>query len=83
MKKWFLTVDWCNTGRRGIFCDERGNPFSKKTQHTEGEMAEILDAFSVILNPQSIELSEEELSEYHRFFPLAEYSNKYGFALKG
>ncbi len=82
MKRWFLTVDWCNKANRGIFCNANGNSFSKKTQHTEDEMWEILDAFSVILAPQSIELTEDELKEYRRFYPLAEYSNHFGIACK-
>jgi hypothetical protein len=78
----FLTRDWCNKGKRGIFCNKNGNSFSKETQHTEDEMADILGAFWMILNPQSIELNETGLKEYHRFIPLAEYSNEYGIALK-
>ncbi len=82
MKRWFLTVDWCNKNNRGIFCNANGNSFSKDTQHTEDEMWGILGAFAMILNPQSIELSEDELKEYHKFYPLAEYSNQYGIACK-
>ncbi len=82
MKRWFLTVDWCNKGNRGIFCNKDGGSFGKETQHTEDEMWEILDAFAMILNPQSIELSEDDLKEYRRFYPLAEYSNQYGIACK-
>lgn len=82
MKRWFLTVDWCGRGERGIFSNINGNAFSKEAQHTEDEMWEILDAFAMILNPESIELSEDELKEYNRFYPLAEYSNQYGVALK-
>jgi hypothetical protein len=82
VKRWFLTVDWCNKGNRGIFCRKNGNSFSKEVQHTEDEMWEILNAFAIILDPQSIELSEEQLKEYHKFYPLAEYSNEYGIACK-
>ncbi len=82
MKRWFLTVDWCNKGKRGIFCNANGNSFSKETQHTEDEMWGILDAFYMILNPQSIELDEAELKEYHLYTPLAEYSHQYGIACK-
>ena len=82
MKRWFLTVDWCNKGKRGIFCTLNGGSFGKDIQHTEDEMADILGAFWIILNPQSIELDEAGLKEYHRFIPLAEYSNQYGIALK-
>lgn len=82
MKRWFLTVDWCNTGKRGIFCNADGSSFSKETQHTENEMWEILDDFALVLNPQSIEFSKEELKEYHKFYPLAEYCSEYGVAHK-
>lgn len=82
MKRWFLTVNWCNKGKRGIFCNANGNSFSKERQHTEDEIWEILDAFSMILNPQSVELDETELKEYHSYQPLAEYSYQYGIAHK-
>ena len=82
MKRWFLTVDWCRKGNRGIFCNADGNSFSKETQHTDDEMWGILDAFSLILAPESLELSEDELKEYHLFVPLAEYSDQYGVAVR-
>jgi len=82
MKRWFLTVDWCSKGNRGIFCDKNGSCFSKEIQHTEDEMWNILGAFEMILAPQSIELSEDELKEYHTWHPLAEYSDQYGVCLK-
>ncbi len=82
MKRWFLTVDWCGKGNRGVFCNAQGQSFVKYTQHTDDEMWDILDAFYMVLSPQSIELSEEELKEYHLFIPLAEYSNQYGYACK-
>lgn len=82
MKRWFLTVDWCSKGNRGVFCNLNGNSFSKETQHTDDEIWEILDAFYMVLSPQSIELSQDELREYHLFHPLAEYSNQYGIACK-
>lgn len=83
MKRWFLTVDWCSKGNRGVFCNLEGQSFGKDTQHTEDEMWEILGPFEMILSPQSIELSEDELKKYHLFRPLAEYSNQYGYACKG
>ena len=82
MKRWFLTVDWCDKGKRGIFANKNGNSFSQERQHTEDEMWKILAAFAMILNPQSLELSEEELKDYHKFYPLAEYSNQYGIVCK-
>jgi len=82
VKRWFLAVDWCGKGRQGIFCDINGNASGKETQHTEDEIWEILGTFTLILNPQSIELSKDELKEYHKFYPLAEYSTQYGIACK-
>ncbi len=81
-KRWFLTVDWCNKGNRGIFCNDNGESFGKGAEHTEEEMWQILGTFAMILNPQSIELTKEQLKEYCRFIPLAEYSDKYGVACK-
>jgi hypothetical protein len=83
MKRWFLTVDWCNKGNRGIFCNLQGGSFGKDTKHTEDEMCDILGPFSLILDPQSIELDEDGLKEYHLFTPLAEYSGQFGIACKG
>ena len=82
MNRWFLTVDWCNKGKRGVFCDLQGQSFSQDTQHTEHEMWEILGPFSLILAPQSILLSEDELTEYHLYTPLKEYLGHYGIARK-
>ncbi len=82
MTRWFLTVDWCSKGNRGVFCSLDGKSFSQDTQHTEDDMWRILDAFSMILAPQSIALSEDELKEYNQFTPLAEYSHQYGVASK-
>ena len=82
MKRYFLTVDWCSKGNRGIFCNKNGNSFSKETEHTEDEMWEILDAFSMILNPKSEPFTEAEIKLHKRFVPLAEYSNQYGVALR-
>ena len=81
-KRWFLTVNWCNKSGQGIFCSNDGSSFSKETQHTEDEVEEILGAFALILNPQSIEMTAEELKEYRRYTPLAEYSHQYGIAVK-
>ncbi len=82
VKRWFLTVDWCNKGNRGIFCSKNGNAFPKDSPHTENDFWDTLDCFGVILNPESTELSEDELKQYSRFVPLSEFSNQYGVALK-
>jgi len=82
--RYFLTVDWCNIGQRGIFCNKNGNAFAKDVEpHTEDEIWNILDAFSLILNPTSVPLTEEEVKGYNRFVSLAEYRHEYGIAVKG
>ena len=82
MKRWFLTVDWCNKGKRGIFCSIKGNSFGKESPHTEDEMFDILGAFDLILNPQSIQFSPKELGAYKSYLPLMEYYGQYGIAVK-
>ncbi|KKN74877.1 hypothetical protein LCGC14_0386260 [marine sediment metagenome] len=79
--KYFLTVDWCSEGKRGIFSSASGDVFGSDTQHTEDEMGEILGVFSMILNPQSLVFTEAEVANYTAFYPLAEYTNHYGVVL--
>ena len=82
MKRYFLTVDWCNEGKRGIFSNSNGNAFSKdKEPHPEAEIWDILDCFSMVLNPESKELGEDEIKAYNKWYPLGEFSNQYGVAL--
>ncbi len=81
-EKYFVTVDWCNKGKRGIFCDKQGNGFLKKKQHTEEEMRKILGHFWVILNPKSELFTEEKVKKYRKWIPLAEYQNEYGIAIE-
>lgn len=81
--RYFLIVDWCSSGQRGIFCNKNGNAFAKDSKpHTEDEIWEILDMFSMILNPTSVSFTEEEVKEFNKFRPLAEYSYEYGIAIK-
>ena len=82
MKRWFLTVDRCGEGRRGVFCNTRGTGYSSEIQHTRDEMGEILGVFELILNPQSVLLTEDELAEYNRWLPLDEYSQAFGVAYR-
>ena len=43
---YFLTVEWCSDGHRGIFCHQDGIPFRKDGEpHTEEEMDGILGPF--------------------------------------
>ncbi len=81
--RYFLTVDWCEKGNRGIFCSKKGQAFSKDKPHTEDDFWEILDAFSMVLAPQSQALTKEQLKEYSRWIPLNEFSGEYGVALPG
>ena len=80
--RWFLTVDWCNKGQRGIFCDIKGGGFSRAKPFGMGKMTEILGVFSMILAPECTEIVEQELKEYSHWYPLAEYSHQYGVACK-
>jgi len=83
MTKYFLTVDWCNQGHRGIFCDLEGNGFWKEfSEYTSYEMQEILGPFAIILSPKSEPFTEEQIKEYKYFRPLAEYKNQFGIAVK-
>ena len=84
MNKYFLTVDWCNKGNRGIFCKSDGNAFWKENEpHTEDEMFEVLGIFDLVLAPESVLISEDELKQYNKWLPLEEYSGVYGYAFKG
>lgn len=80
-KKYFMTVDWCNNGKRGIFCHREGMGFQKNTPHTRDEMFKILGIFDIILNPKSEPFTEEQLKN-RKWIPLAEYQNEYGIAFK-
>lgn len=78
----FISVDRCNDNRRGIFCRGNGDAPSSDIPYTQEEIDECLGPFTLILNPKSIELTEEELKEYTTYTPLAEYSNEYGIVRK-
>ena len=79
--RYFLTVDWCKKGKRGIFCDGEGKPFSLDRQHTREEMDEILGVFWMVLDPQSVLFTEAEAAAHNRWYPLEEYSNVFGYAV--
>jgi len=79
--KYFLTVSWCNEKPRGIFCTRTGRGFSRDDRpHTEEEMCEILGPFWLVLNAQSLPFIESDLAKLSKWYPLAEYSNEYGYA---
>ena len=81
--RYFLTVEWCGKGRRGIFCNSKGTSYSQPEEHTPLEMHDILGPFWLILKPESTLLTEEELAEHAYWRPLAEYCYEFGIARKG
>ena len=82
-KVYFLTVEWCNNGHRGVFCSAGGSAFPKRGgPHTELEMQEILGPFWMILSSESTPISVEELTLYCKFHPLDEYCGDFGIARK-
>jgi len=81
--KYFLTVDWCNQGKRGIFCDELGRAFpSDDKPHAEHEMFEILGMFCMVLSPKSEPMTAKTVKKYTVFRPLGEYKSHYGIAMR-
>jgi len=81
MTRYFLTVDWCSQGRRGVFCNRYGKGYWKDDKpHTKEEMWEILGPFTPILAPQSLPYTEQDLA-HCKWYPLAEYSNEFGYAV--
>lgn len=82
-EKYFVTVDRCNQGKRGIFCDRKGGSFIKETPHTAKEMNDILGPFFLVLNPKSEMFTEDDFKKFTKWIPLAEYKNNYGIAIKG
>ena len=80
--RYFLTIDWCDKGNRGVFSHRDGKTFNQDVPHTEEEMLTILGPFCFILNPQSTPFTEKELAEYQEFHPLEEYSYQYGYVVK-
>jgi hypothetical protein len=80
--RYFLTVDWCERGRRGVFCNGKGQSQPQKGKHTQEEIQKILGPFWMILSPKSIPLTEKQLGEYTQWYPLEEYSSVWGIAEK-
>lgn len=80
--RYFITVDRCNIGKRGIFCNNKGDCYKKESQHTYKEMADILGCFHIILNPKSEPFTENDIKKYNKWIPLQEYTNHYGIAIK-
>jgi hypothetical protein len=81
-KRYFITVDYLNKGRRGLFCNREGKSFSKETPHTFEEMLEYLGDFYILLSPKSEPFSKNDLKRFTKWIPLAEYRNQYGIAVE-
>ncbi len=80
--RYFLTVDWCGQGKRGIFCDSQGQAIAKEMPHDADDFWRILDAFGMVLAPQSQLLLEEEVEKHVMWTPLAEFNGVYGIAVR-
>lgn len=80
---YFMTVEWCSDKHRGVFCSKDGTPFRKDGEpHTNEEMDAMLGPFWLILGAKSQPFTQEEITEYTYFRPLAEYKDQYGIALR-
>jgi len=75
---YFLTVDWCNKGERGIFCDDTGKGYWLDRPYTMDEMCKILGVFWMILAPECRPFTAAEMATYRTWRPLDEYSGKFG-----
>jgi hypothetical protein len=82
MTRYFITVEWCNNGTRGLFCSKDGKAFFLDRPFTLAEKQEILGVFLLILSPESEPFTEKEIAEFDHFIPLAEYKNEYGIGLR-
>ena len=78
---WFLTVDWCKQGERGLFTDSNGKGFWESRPHTEEEMRNILFPFAMILAPQSLPFAKEDFVGVSDWHSLGEYCDNYGYAI--
>ena len=80
--RWFLTADFLSKGKRGVFCSRTGQSPVSDTQHSDAEIQEAFGPFVVLMNAQSVEMNEAELSEYTTWVPLEEYKCQWGLAYK-
>lgn len=79
---WFLTVDWCNQGKRGVFCKSNGVGFWRNHKPaTDAEVIAILGPFALILSPEWRPFTMNEVQKYCHWRPLAEFNNVYGYAV--
>jgi len=79
--KYFLTVQWCKSGPRGVLCDRDGIGYWRRRRpHTEEEMNKKLGHFWVILDPKSEPYTFDMFKKLNKWKPLAEYRNEIGIA---
>ena len=78
--KYFLTVQRCSRGPRGILCDNHAAGYWKESQHTFEEMVELLGAFTIIFDPKSELFTEKDLKKTRTWHPLAEFKHQLGIA---
>lgn len=81
-ERYFMTVDWCDQERRGIFCDDKGRGLSSDEPLMKEEMRKFLGPFWMFLEPVSEQMTVEEVSKYRTWTPLDEYSGVYGILRK-
>lgn len=79
---WFLTVDWCNKGKRGLFTDSQGKGYWQTQPHTDDEMFGILGPFDLVLSPKSLPFISNDLEGIDiEWVSLAEYKHHFGIAI--
>ncbi len=78
---WFLTVDWCRQGKRGLFTDSQGKGYWLTRPHTEDEMFALLGVFDLILSPTSLPFTIENLRVIDLWESLSEYKHHFGIAI--
>jgi len=81
MKKYYITVERCNDGERGILCDSEGKGYCKSTQHTDEEMNKMLGHFWMVLDPKSECFTKEDFMKIKRWKSLGEYNHQLGIGL--
>ena len=77
---WFLTVDWCKQGKRGLFISSRGKGIWEEHEQKQEEIFDAMDMFYLILAPESLPFVESEIVGLTgEWFPLEEYRNHWGY----
>ena len=80
-KKWYITVNMHGNGR-GLFSTRFGKCCVQDMIHTTKQINDVMGAFALIFIPMSEEFSEEEIEKHTKWFPLPEFNNQWGVAVK-